>query len=86
MTYSQLLVTDNNDDNSHKQTQYYCLNDVHDIMMQTNDQNADPRDYQNHALSGIGTFTQCKLCHMYFLIIFFHKLVHIATFDISDFR
>ncbi len=74
MTYSQLLVTENNDDNSHSQTQDYCPNDVpdnHDIMMQPNDQNADPQEYQNHALSGIGTFTQCKLCDMFCFIIRF---------------
>ncbi len=71
MIYSQLLVTENNDNNSHSQTQDYCPNDVHDIMMQPNNQNADPQDYQNHALSGIGTFTQCKLCDMYCFIIRF---------------
>ncbi len=59
MTYSQLLVTENNDDNSHSQTQDYYPNDIADIMMQPNNQNADPQNYQNHALSGIGTFTQC---------------------------
>ncbi len=58
MIYSQLLVTENNDDNSHSQTQDYCPNDVpdnHDIMMQPDNQNADQQDYQIHALSGIGT-------------------------------
>ncbi len=44
--YSQLLVTENNDDNSHSQTQDYCPNDIADIMMQPNNQNADQPDYQ----------------------------------------
>ncbi len=58
MTYSQLLVTENNDNNSQSQTQDYCPNDIPDILMQPNNQNAEPQDYQNHALSGLGTFTQ----------------------------
>ncbi len=69
MIYSQLLVTENNDNNSHSQTQDYWPNDVPEIMMQPENQNADPRDYQIHALSGIGTFTQYKLCDMYCFII-----------------
>ncbi len=71
MIYSQLLVTENNDDNSHSQTQDYCphdVPDVHDIMMQPNNQITDPQDYQNHTLSGIGTITQCWLCDMYCFI------------------
>ncbi len=74
MIYSQLLVTKNNDDNSHIQTQDYCSNeisDVHDIMIQPNNQNGDPQDYQNQILCGIGTFTQCKFCDMYCFIIRF---------------
>ena len=65
MIYSLLLVTDNNDDNGHSQTQDDSPHDVpddHKIMMPPNDQNADPQHYQNHVLSGIGTFTQCRLC------------------------
>ncbi len=83
MTYLQLLVTENNDDNSHSQTQDYCPNDVPDIMMQPENQNADPPDYQIHALSGIGTFTQCKLCDMYCFIVRCQEQFHIATFDIA---
>ena len=67
MIYSLLHSTEHNDDNSHSQTQDYIPHDVpddHEIMMQPNDQNADPHDYQNHALSGIGTFIQCRLCDM----------------------
>ncbi len=71
MIYSQLLVTKNNDDNGHSQTQEYCPNDVPDIIMQPYIQNADQQDYRNHALSGIGTFTQCKLCDMNCFIIWF---------------
>ncbi len=76
MIYLQLLETENNDDNSHSQTQDYypCdIPDVHDILMQPNYQNADPQDYQNHTLSGIGTFTQCRLCDMYCFIIRFQQ-------------
>ncbi len=74
--YLQLLVTENNDDNSHSQTQDYCpcdVPDVHNIMIHPNYQNADAQDYQNHALSGIGTFTQCRLCDMYCFITRFQK-------------
>jgi hypothetical protein len=65
LIYLLLLFTGNNDDNSHSQTQDYSPCDVpddHEIMMPPNDQTADPQHYQNHALSGIGTFTQCRLC------------------------
>ncbi len=65
--YLQLFVTEHNDDNNHSQTQDYCPHDVHDIIMQPNNQNTDQQDYQNHALSGIGIFTQCWLCDIYFL-------------------
>ncbi len=51
--------------------------------MQPNDQNADPEDYQNHALSGMGTFTQYKFCDIYCFIIRFQKLFFITTFDIA---
>ena len=43
----------------------------------------DPQDYQNHALSGIGTFTQCKLCDMYCFNVRCQEQFHIATFDIA---
>ncbi len=52
-------------------------------MMQPNNQNADQQDYQNHALTGIGIFTQFRLCTMYIFIIMIQKQVHIATFEIS---
>ncbi len=65
LIYSLLHSTEQNYDNSHSQTQDYSPRDVpddHEIMMPPSDQNADPQHYQNHALSGIGTFTQCRLC------------------------
>ncbi len=71
MIYLLLLFTGNNNENSHSQTQDYSPPDVpddHEIMMPPNDQTADPQHYQNHALSGIGTFTQCRLCDIYVLI------------------
>ncbi len=63
-----------NDNDSHSQTQDYYphyVPDVHNIMMKPNYQNADPKDNQNHKFSGIGTFTQCRLCDMYDFIIRF---------------
>ncbi len=78
LIYLQLFVTEDNDNNDHSQTQDYCSHDVqdfHDIMIQQNNQNADPQDYQNHALSGIGTFTQSRLCDMYSFIIMLQKEV-----------
>ncbi len=86
MICSQLLVTENNDNNSHSQTQDYCPNDVpdnHVIMMQPDNQNADAQNYHNHALSGIGTFTQCKLCDMYCFNVRCQEQFHIAIFDIA---
>ncbi len=74
--FLQLFVTENYDDNNYSQTQDYCPHDVpdiHDIMMQPNNQITVPQDYQNHAFSGIGTFTQCRLCDMYCFIIMLKK-------------
>ncbi len=87
MIYSLLRSTEQIDDNSHSQTQDYIPHDVpddHEIMMQPNDQNACPQDYQNYTLSGIGTFTQCRLCDMCIdLLNVFNNNFIFANFDIS---
>ncbi len=72
MIYSQLLVSENNDDNSHTQRPDSSPN--HDlfvlaVMMQPNNPNAEAQNYHNHSLSGIGTFTQCKVWDLQCFII-----------------
>ncbi len=52
-------------------------------MMQPNNQNADQHDYQNHALSGIGTLHNVGYVIYIYIIIIMQKQVHMETFDIS---
>ncbi len=67
---------------NHSQTQNYFPHDVHYIMIQPKNQNADQQRYQHHTLIGIGTFTQCRLCDIYFYFNFDIQ-VYITFFDIS---
>ncbi len=67
---------------NHSQTQDYCPHNIHDIMMQPANQNADQQDCQKQVLRGIGTFTQWWLCDIHFYFNFDTK-VSITNFDVS---